>query len=271
MHTEPLDALPLWGLLLAVVVALWLVMEWGYRIGRWRRAQTPDEKDQPVGAMVASILALLALMLGFTFSLAASRFEARRQVVLEEANAIGTTYLRARLLPEPQRTELEKLLREYAEVRLQGVQTEKTAQAITRSEEIHELLWAQAAAAADQDPSSIMTGVFVQSLNQLIDLHANRMLLSLRSRIPLVIWVSLFGLAVLGIAAVGYQSGLAATRRSPAMLGLVLAFSLVVYLIADLDRAHEGLLRVGQQAMIDVQTSMQRSGAPPGPTRDKAP
>jgi drug/metabolite transporter (DMT)-like permease len=257
MYTEPLDLLPLWGLFLAAAALLWLAMECGYRIGRWRRAQTPDEKDQPVGAMVASILGLLALVLGFTFSLAASRFEVRRQVVLEEANAIGTTYLRARLLPEPQRTELEKLLREYAAVRIQAPQEGKTAQAITRSEALHELLWAQAADAAKQDRGSIMTGVFIQSLNELIDLHAKRMFVGLRSRIPLVIWVGLFGLAMLGMAAVGYQSGLAATRRSPAMLGLVVAFSLVLYLIADLDRAHGGLLRIGQQAMIDVQRSMQ--------------
>jgi len=257
MVTQPLDALPLWGLLLLVAVVLWLAMEGGYRIGQWRHLQAPDERDQPVGAMVASILGLLALVLGFTFSLAASRFEARRQVVLDEANAVGTTYLRSRLLPEPQRAETSRLLREYIQVRIRGVQEGDPDAAIKESERIHELLWTQAAAVGAQDRGSIMTGLFVQSLNELIDLHAKRVLVGLRSRLPLIIWAGLYGLAMLGMAAVGYQSGLAATRRSPAMLGLVVAFSLVLYLIADLDRGQEGLLRVSQQAMIDVQRSMQ--------------
>ena len=91
----------------------------------------------------------------------------------------------------------------------------------------------------------------------MIDLHAKRIQVGLRNRIPMIIWAGLFALALLGMAAVGYQAGLAATRRSPAMFALVLAFAGVLYLIADLDRPHEGLLRVSQQALIDVQKSMQ--------------
>jgi hypothetical protein len=79
----------------------------------------------------------------------------------------------------------------------------------------------------------------------------------MRSRIPLVIWIGLFGLAMLGMAAIGYQSALSATRRSPAMLAMVLAFSVVLLLIADLDRGQEGLLQVSQQSLIDLQKSMQ--------------
>jgi hypothetical protein len=254
---QPLDALPLWGLLSVAVLLLWIAMEIGYRIGAWRHARTPGEKDQPVGAMVASILGLLALVLGFTFSLAASRFEARRQMVLQEANAVGTTYLRARLLPEPQQSEITRLLREYVAVRLKGVEEGKLEEALARSEELHELLWEQTMAVANKDTGSIVSGVFIQSLNELIDLHAERVLVGVRSRIPLVIWAGLFGLAMLGMASVGYQSGLCATRRSPAMPGLVLAFAIVLALISDLDRSQEGLLRVSQQSMIDVQRSFQ--------------
>jgi hypothetical protein len=259
MTVEPLDALPLWGLLLIAVLLLWLALEIGYRIGTWRHARRPDEKEQPVGAMVASILGLLALVLAFTFSLAASRFDARRQTVLQEANAIGTTYLRARLLGEPQRSEIAKLLREYVDVRLQGVEAGKLEDALTRSEEIHELLWLRTSEAAEKNTGSVITGIFIQSLNDLIDLHAERVLVGLRSRIPLVIWAGMFGLAMLGLIAVGYQCGLSGTRRSPAMTALVLAFAVVLALIADLDRAHEGLLRVSQQALVDVQKSMQFS------------
>jgi hypothetical protein len=257
MSTEPLDVVPLWGLFLGTVVLLWLAVEGGYRFGQWRHARAPDEREQPVGAMVASILGLLALVLGFTFSLAASRFDARRLAVLEEANAIGTTYLRSRLLPEPQRTEVARLLRDYVELRVRGVQGGNATESIARSEALHELLWSQAAAAAEKDSASIMTGVFIQSLNEVIDLHAKRVMVGIRSRIPIIIWIGLYFLAMLSMAAVGYQSGLAATRRSPAMQGLVLSFAIVLLLIADLDRGQEGLLRVSQQSMIDLQKSMQ--------------
>jgi hypothetical protein len=179
--------------------------------------------------------------------------------VLEEANAIGTTYLRARLLPEPQRTETAKLLREYVATRLPDLRpgnfSESIAKAIARSEELHERLWSQAVAAAQKSPTPI-TGLFIQSLNEMIDLHAKRIQIGMRSRIPSSIWVVLFALALLGMAAVGYQSGLSATRRSPAMLGIVLGFAGVLFLIADLDRGYEGFLRVSQQAMIDLQKSM---------------
>jgi hypothetical protein len=152
-------------------------------------------------------------------------------------------------------------LREYVDVRLQGVEAGKLEGALTRSEEIHELLWLRTSEAAEKNTGSIITGIFIQSLNDLIDLHAERVLVGLRSRIPLVIWAGMFGLAMLGLIAVGYQCGLSGTRRSPAMTALVLAFAVVLALIADLDRAHEGLLRVSQQALVDVQKTMQSSPA----------
>ena len=130
--------------------------------------------------MVAAILGLVAFMLAFTFSLAASRFDAKRQTVLEEANAIGTTYLRTRLLPEPHKTEAAKLLGNYVDVRIRGVQEGNFAEAIAESEKLQELIWRQAIAAADKDHGSIMTGLFVQSLNEMIDVHAKRMLTGLR-------------------------------------------------------------------------------------------
>jgi hypothetical protein len=261
MSHEMLDAVPLWGVAAVVGVLLMLAVEAGYRVGRWRHAHVADEKEAPVGAMVAAILGLLAFLLAFTFSLAASRFEARRQVVLDEANAIGTTWLRARFLPEPQRSEAEKLLREYVDTRLRGVQPGQLAEAIARSEQLHTQLWSQATAAAEKNPGSIMTGLFVQSLNDVIDLHAARVLVGVRSRIPISIWAGLLAIAIVGMASVGYQAGLSATRRSPAMLLLVLAFVGVLFLIADLDRGQEGFLRVSQAAMTDLQKTIEQGGA----------
>lgn len=257
MYHEPLDYIPIWGIFLAACAFTWLALEGGYRLGKWRHANVAEEKESPVGAMVASILGLLAFMLAFTFGLAATRFDARRQTVLEEANAIGTTYLRTRLLPEPQKSEIARLLREYVEVRVRGVQEGKVAQAVARSEGLQEEIWSEAMRAAEsKNSNAVLTGLFIQALNEMIDVHAKRILVGARSRIPLSIWATLFALAVLGMGAVGYQAGLSATRRSPAMLVMVVAFAGVLFLIIDLDRGHEGLLTVSQQAMLDLHRSM---------------
>ena len=256
MSTQPLDAVPLWMLFAATCALVGAAVEGGYRLGRWRHARAEGEKEAPVGAMVGSILALFAFMLAFTFGLAATRFEARRQAVLDEANAVGTTYLRAQLLrDERQRAESVRLLREYVGVRLRGAREGEFEEAVARSEQLHDALWAEARKAAASDPTPV-TGLYIQSLNEMIDLHASRVHAAVRSRIPPSIWAALAALALLSMASVGYQAGLSVTRRSPAMLGLVLAFSGVLLLIADLDRPQGGLIAVSQQAMVDVEKSV---------------
>jgi hypothetical protein len=207
---------------------------------------------------VGATFGLLAFMLAFTFGLAASRFETRKQLVLNEANAIGTAHLRAELLPQPHGAEIQRLLRAYVDVRLDGVQPGKLERAIVRSEELHNLLWSQVVALGDTNPRSIVAGLFIQSLNEVIDLHAKRLTAGRRSRIPGSIWVVLSLVATLAMAAVGYQTGLASGRRSIVIGVLALAFSTVLLLVVDLDRPQEGLLTGSQQAMVDTRNAMLR-------------
>jgi hypothetical protein len=262
VNGDLLDFLPLWMVFLATCFLSALAMEGGYRFGQWRHTRATEEKETPVSAMVASILGLLAFMLAFAFNLAANRFDMRRQTVLDEANAIGTTYLRTRLLPEPYRSTIAAALRDYVDVRVRAVTDGTTAEAIARSEELQEMIWTEAIKATkDKNADPIMTGLFVKSLNDMFDMHTKRIFFGLQSRIPFIIWVVLYALALLSMMAVGYQSGLSATRRSPAMLGTVLAFAGVLYLIADLDRGHEGFLKVSQQALLDLQRSMHTAKA----------
>jgi hypothetical protein len=253
---ELLDFLPLWGLFVGTVTVVLLAVEGGYLLGRYRRRRAAEEKEAPVGAMVAATLALLGFMLAFTFGMAGARFDGRRQVLLDEANAIGTAYLRAGLLPESHREDIRNLLREYVEVRVDGVQSGQVGQAVHKSEELHKRLWAQAVAVGEKNPNSIMAGLFIQSLNEVIDLHEKRVTLALRNRIPGIIWAALYLLAILAMSAMGYHAGLAGTTRSLAILALAVTFSAVIYLIADLDRPQDGLLHVSQQALIDVRESM---------------
>ena len=257
MHTAALDVVPLWCIAPLLFAICLFMMDVGYRLGRWRHAHAIDEKEAPVAAMTAAVLGLLAFMLAFTFSLAASRFDARRQAVLEEANAIGTTYLRSRLLPEPHGSEMAKLLRRYTELRTQKITAENIGNLITESEKLHEQMWSHGVAAAELNPNSILTGLFLQSLSESIDLHSKRMFVGLYSRIPITLWLALLCLVVLGMVSLGYQAGLSATRRSLAMPIFALAFSCVLYLIVDLDRAHDGLLQVSQKALVNLHNSMQ--------------
>jgi hypothetical protein len=205
-------------------------------------------------------------MLAFTFGLAATRFDARRMLVLEEANAIGTANLRAGLLPEPNRSEIRKLFREYVDVRLQAVNPDATEQAVSKSSELHRALWSQASEVAALDNHSILTGIFVQSLNEVIDLHAKRVMFALHNRIPELVWLVLYFIAILSMTALGYQEGLSGSRRSLAVLALAFTFSAVMLLIADLDRPQEGMLRAGQRTMLDLRESLKNSKTTPSQT-----
>jgi hypothetical protein len=205
--------------------------------------------------MVGATLGLLAFLLAFTFGLASSRFDTRKEFVLDEANAIGTCYLRAGTLPEGNQ-EIRALLREYVDVRLQSLRSGELWRGMRGSEELHNRLWAQAEAVAKKNSGSMVVGLFVQSLNEVIDLHAKRVWAAFYNRIPGSIWIALYSVAVLALGAMGYHGGLAGTSRSLAILAVAFTFSLVMWLIADLDRPHEGSLIVSQQPLIDLRNSM---------------
>jgi hypothetical protein len=256
----PLDALPLWALFIGILLVVLFSVEFGYRLGKYRRGHHETEKEAPLGTMVGATLGLLAFILAFTFGLAANRFDNRRQVLLDEANAIGTTYLRAGMLPE-RGEQIRGLLREYVSVRLNAVRSQNLAEGIRRSEDIQQKVWTEAETVGNKNPNSIVVGLFIQSLNEMIDLHAKRVQAGVRSRIPGAIWLGLFAVACLSLATMGYHAGLSGTRRSLAILAVAVTFSVVIELIADLDRPLEGVLRVSQQALLDVQQSMN----PPGP------
>jgi len=252
---RPTDALPLWSVFIFILLVVLLSVEFGYRLGKYRRSRREEEKEAPLGTMVGATLGLFAFILAFTFGLAANRFDTRRQLLLDEANAIGTTYLRAGMLPE-RGQQIRDLLRDYVGARLEAVQRGKLAEGIRRSENIQQQVWTEAETVGNRNSNSIVVGLFVQSLNQMIDLHAARMQAGLRSRIPGAIWLGLFAVAALSLATMGYHAGLSGTRRSLAIVAVAVTFAVVIELIADLDRPQQGILRVSQQALLDVQRSM---------------
>lgn len=256
MEHGPLDFLPLWALFLATCGIVLISIDAGFRIARYRAASGRHEVESSVGAMTAASLALLAFLLAFTFGFAASRLETRRKVLVEEANAIGTTYLRTLTLPEAERGPSRALLREYVDVRLAAVETKDLDAAITRSLAIQNELWEHAAALARAHPESIVIGLYLQALNAMIDVHTTRLTESVSVRVPRIFWLALYGITVLAMAEMGYQMGLAGNRRALSTPAFAVAYALVMLLIADLDRPLSGWVRSSQQPIIELRRSM---------------
>jgi len=251
-----LDYLPLWALFMATLVVALLSFEGGFWVGRRRSLRSEQEQEMVVRGLVGGMLGLEAFMLAFTFGAAAAHFDARRQVVIDEANTIRTAYLRADFLPEPHRAEIRNLLREYVDVRLEGVRSGKIEQGIARSEELHNQLWLQAAASREKTPSPAFAVQFIQSLNEIFALHSRRVITGLEFRIPNIIWIVLYAITALAAASIGYHSGLTGRSRPLVALAIILAFSAVILLIEDLDRPLYGFLEVSQRALVDLQTMM---------------
>jgi len=228
--------------LVAILAASEIGRRVGVRIGR--------RGGENVPTLESAILGLLALMIGFTFAMALSRFEARRDAVLNEANAIGTS-----LLPAPHGAETVKLLREYVQVRLEITQRLPSQAglnaAIARSNTLQEALWQQAMAAAAKDSGMIPTGLFIQTLNEMIDNQAKR-LAALRNRIPNIVLLALYAVATTASAFAGYASGLGARPSQLPVYIMGFLVAAVILLIEDLDRPSTGFITVSQQPMIDT-------------------
>jgi hypothetical protein len=243
-----------WPLLFIFAVTLLAILaggEFGHRLA----LRSKREISNSIWTLEASLLGLLALMIGFTFSLAQSRFEARRDAVLQEANAIGTTALRARMLPAPLKSDCLKLLREYVEVRLEitrrTVTPEELNAAISRSNAIQEALWRHAMTAAARDNAVVPTGLFIGSLNQMIDSQQVR-LGALRNRVPNIVLLALYGNTIIAITFAGYAAGLEKRRWRPAVYTTGIFISAVILLIQDLERPGAGFITTSQQPMIDT-------------------
>jgi hypothetical protein len=161
---------------LIFVVSLVLIVAAG-ELGYWLAQRTADHDGENVATLKAAILGLLALMIGFTFSMAQVRFELRRDAVLNEANTIATTALRARLLPPPHNRESLVLLREYVNFRLDITRRVPTPSefnaSIAKTNAIQQALWHQAKLVATKNDAMVPTGLFMQALNEMIDSQAN--------------------------------------------------------------------------------------------------
>jgi hypothetical protein len=253
MTNDLLDQVPIpliFGLFAVFTLACF---EIGFRIGRWWQDRMPGEQEGPTDMLVGSLLALMAFVLAITMGMAADRFDVRRGLVLEEANAIGTTYQRADYLPTATAEEVKELMREYLPNRISSDDEEAVQASIKRSVELHAELRAITAAVAQSGHSPDLVSSFGESVNEIISLHETRVVAGLYARVPDTIVVLLLAGSALSLAMVGYSGGLNRRRSVLSAVVMIVALGAVTTLVIDLDRPQDGFLRVSQQALLDVQ------------------
>ena len=249
-----LDTLPVVGIFVVFAIVASIAYELGYRLGRWWQARTPEEVGGPTSMIVGSLLGLMAFLLAISMGMASDRFDARRGLVLTEANAIGTTYLRAGYLPDPASSTSRELLRQYVPQRILTSADPADVQArIERSIEIQTDLWAIAEDQARSSPDSEMVALYIETLNEMIDVHETRVTAGVYARVPETVLVLLFVGSALTMAMVGYGAGLTRRRSPLTALVLIVVLGAVVTLVVDLDRPRDGFLTVGQQPLMDLE------------------
>jgi hypothetical protein len=254
-----IDDVPIWLLFVGTTLLIVGAIEVGYRIGRTAHRKSEDEKEAPVSAITGTVLALLAFILAFTFGIVSDRYDARKALVREEANAIRTAYTRADFLPEPSRDEAKALFGDYVELVIESADPDnldRLPALIADARAIQRQLWDMAVANVRAGDNSDISASYVDSLNEMSNVLATRVAVAVQSRIPTGIWVVLYALIALGMVAVGYQTAIAASRRSWAMVVLALSFSIVITMIAALDNPERGYLPVSQRPLVDAQVEM---------------
>jgi Protein of unknown function (DUF4239) len=243
------------GTIVIVVAAI----EIGYRFGERLRTTTKRENESAVSAIVGSILGLLAFILAFTFNMVTERYDARKALVREEASALRTVWLRSDFLPDTNRDEVARLLKTYIEHRvyvLHLYQSNQLTNVVNDSERIQKQMWDMAVNNARVDMNSAVAALYLEALNEMINIRALRITMGLHTRLPMGIWMVLYILVFLSMAGVGYQKAVVGSRRSWLTLMLAVAFSLVIALISVLDRPYSRFLAVPQDPLQEVLTLM---------------
>lgn len=240
-----------------------LCIEIGRRIGIARLARNPGDLTKGSGAAEAAVFGLLGLVIAFTFSDAESRFEDRRHLVAEEANAIGTAYLRIGLLPSDTQPEIRELFRRYLDLRstiYQDVGDMAVTKAkLAESAVLQREIWEKALIACQRPESPGNVAILVvPALNAMIDITTTRAMAT-QNHPPLVVFLSLPVLSLICSLLAGYAMSVKKYRSWLHMTAFAAIISLMVHVIIDLEFPRLGLIRVdaADQVLIELRKSMQ--------------
>ena len=242
-------------------IGMLIFIEAGLRMAKWRMKDNQDGGNEGISSLTGAIFALFGLLVAFTFSGAATRFDARRQLVVEEVNDIGTAYLRLDLLPEPAQSELKAIFRRYVDSRIETYKSvpdfEKVQKCLMQTTQLQNEIWAKSIIACREKGDPSTTSLLLSSLNALIDITTTR-LAATQIHPPSIIFIMLFGLA-LGCAYLGGY-GMATVKNRPwtHMVAFAGIAAFTVFVIIDIEYPRLGLIRVEEsdQLLVDLRASM---------------
>lgn len=256
---EFLGKVPAVWIALGLLLLMLLVHEIAFRRGRAFVLSSPNPDESGTKLLDAALSLLLGLFLAFSFSLAAGRYENRQDLVVAEANAIGTAYLRCDLMQDEQRETCRRYFREYTDLRI-GISTahadsDELRQLVLQSEQKQVALWSMLTEAARVAPST-NTSLGLQAMNEVIDRHGERVA-AYRRHVPAAVTIMLLGLCLIWAMFNGYSQGAANHRNRLGWPAFALLVSIVIYIIFDFDRQSAGLIRLdASQSLYDLRASM---------------
>ena len=249
-------------LALGLFIGILILLEVGRRIGERRLSRDPDGARAGTGAVEGAIFGLVGLLIAFTFSGAASRFDDRRELIVQEANAIGTVYLRIDLLPEGTHENMRERFRRYLDARIEGYRklpdVEAARVVLTQANAMQGEIWAAAIAAAHGEGASPdALKLLLPALNDMFDITTTRTNAT-SIHPPMIIYGMLIILTLASALMAGY--GMAGSKARPWLhiIGFALVMALAVYIILDIEYPRLGLIRVEgfDQALMNLRTGM---------------
>jgi hypothetical protein len=237
---------------LSLFIGMLLLLEIDRRIDARRLVKDPEGARTGTDAIKGAVFALLGLLIAFTFSGAASKFDTRRQLIIEETNAIGTAYLRFDLLPASMQPALQESFRQYVDARLEVYRKLPDVQAakaeLAKAIQLQEAIWTQAVAAPM---------LLLPALNQMIDITTTRTMAT-QLHPPLIIFVMLFGLALASALLAGYGMASGKSRSWLHIFGFAAVIAVAIYVILDIEYPRLGLIQVDafDQTLVELRQSM---------------
>ena len=252
------------SILIAAILFVTMIaaIELGGRLGQRFHREANEALKSQVNSLQASLLGILALLLGFTFSQSLQRYDARSAAVVDEANAIGTANLRIDVLPAGNREQSRALMQQYIETRIRA-----SAVSLDRQEErsalqqearrLQSALWELGVQAVNLGDRPATLNLYLQSLNELIDSNARRDA-ALDRHVPELVLFLLYGTFILTGGLLGYASGVSGIRASRGTYILVALIVVLVFIIIDLDRPRRGLIEVDQSSMLSLRAPLQQ-------------
>ena len=251
-----IDSIPLEVIFIVTLVILFISMELGYRAGNRLSDQDKKVKEKITSTNTSAVLAILGFLLVFSFGIVYSRYDSKKELVLDEANLIRTAWLRSDFLQEQDRQETEKLLNNYIDIRINAAIEKDLSllqNLVNQSDDIQMRLWNIAVANAKIDLNSDIGALYIEAVNELINVQAKRVVVSIQARLPLAIWIMLYAIIICGMLCVGYEAAInSSTKISWLTPIMIISFSLIFCVIASLDRPGSNIIIIPQQPLIDL-------------------